>query len=337
VTVPARRLLITALLPVLAVSACRPGARPAPMVEDTALAASPSERLALIAKKCARIASCAHPHDPPQWRNPSACVDFWLARAADPDLELPACLSSALTCDAVVACLHPSHRGASAAFCRARPGAMTGCDGTNLVSCGVDDPEESTVLDCASLGAKCGDVVQAGGLSTHACVDPVRCPAELNKAWCNGALAVLSCHDGEIERTACKPGSTCQEHADADGEHFAMCEVPGHASCTTPGGKRCDGSRLVECEAHGHFGHEHTVDCAAEGLSCSLSDAGETCTNASPQCQGGHPSCEGNALVFCASGTHVRVDCAEIGLGPCEADGRGPDATCRSVSGREAR
>ncbi len=326
-TVPARRLM-TALLALLALS-CRAGARPLPATEDTGMAGSPSERLRAIARKCARIASCAHPHDAPQWRNPSACVDFWLAREGDPDMGAPSCLSSALTCDDVDACLHPRHPGPSAAFCRAHPGAMTGCEGTRLVSCGADDPEESTVVDCASLGATCGEIAQAGGLSTRACVDPARCPAELTKAWCDGPSAVLSCHDGEIERTACPAGATCQAHTDADGERTAMCETPGHTSCTSPGRTRCDGSRLVACEAHGHFGHEHTTDCAQAGLTCSVSDAGAVCTNASPECQAGHPSCEGSALSFCASGKRVRVDCGELGLGPSEADGRGPDATCR--------
>jgi hypothetical protein len=331
VTVPARRLIPIALPTLLVVCSCRAGAPPTP-ADWTGPATSPQARIPAIATTCARIASCAHPHDPPQWRNPSACVDFWVSALGDTpgEPELPSCLSSALTCSAVRACLHPSLTGASAAFCRAHPGAMTGCEGNALVSCGADDPEESTVLDCESLGAKCGDLTQAGGLSTHACIDPARCSAELTSAWCSGTLAVVSCHDGEIERTRCKAGTSCREHTDKDGEHAAMCEGPGHASCATPGKKRCDGNTLVECETHGHFAHEHAVDCTAAGLTCSLVDAGAACTSAMPRCMGGHPTCEGNALTFCAAGLRLGIDCNEIGLGPCEADGRGPDATCRT-------
>jgi hypothetical protein len=209
---------------------------------------------------------------------------------------------------------------------------MTGCEGTTLVSCGADDAEESTSVDCAALGAKCEPLLQAGGLSTHACVDPARCPPELTKAWCSGPRDLVSCHDGEIEVTACSQGASCNEHADKDGEHVAMCETPGHASCPTPGKKRCDGSRLVECETHGHFAHEHTIDCASAGLTCGLSDHGAACTRPTPECEGGHPTCDGKALVFCASGTLARVDCGDLGLGACEPDGRGPHATCRALS-----
>jgi hypothetical protein len=336
VTVPARRLK-TALFSLLAASSCRAGALKAPATEDRPPPPSSLATLSSIAQRCARIASCAHPHDSPQWRNPSACVDFWVAHGAGLDAEVPDCLSYALTCDAVSACLHPGRQKAPAAFCRAHPGSMTGCDGTALVSCGVDDPDESTILDCSSLGAKCGDIVQAGGLSTHACVDSERCPPDLTKAWCSGALAVIACHDGEIERTACTGGSSCREHVDEDGEHVAMCETPGHAKCGTPGSLHCDGTRLIACETHGHFAHEHAVDCAASGLACSVSDAGAACTSPKTECEGGHPTCENDALTFCAAGVRARIDCGEIGLGHCEVDGRGPDATCRPASLREAR
>jgi hypothetical protein len=333
VTVPSRRLISFALPSLLAVCSCRAGAPPTP-ADGMGAVASPQARIPAIAERCARIASCAHPHDPPQWRNPSACVDFWVSAVGDGpgETEVPGCLSSARTCGAVRACLHPSRSGSSAAFCRAHPGAMTGCDGTALVSCGADDPEESTALDCASLGAKCGDLTQAGGLSTHACVDPARCSTELTSAWCSGTRAVVSCHEGEIERTPCKAGTTCREHTDKDGEHVALCEGSGHASCTTPGKKRCDKSTLVECETHGHFAHEHAVDCATTGLGCSLVDGGAACTSATPACMGGHATCEGNTLAFCAAGVRVSIDCNDIGLGPCEADGRGLDATCRPSS-----
>ena len=263
-------------------------------------------------------------------------MDHWIMEAPGPAGPVMGCLSSALTCEAIDACLHSAPDPPSTAFCRAHPGAMTGCDGTSLILCGEDEPEESTTVDCASLGATCSALTEAGGLSTHACVDPARCPAELTKTWCDpragAGIAVLSCHDGEIERTVCPTGSTCQAHAEADGEQAATCEAKGHTSCAHPGSRRCEGSRLVRCEVHGHFGHERSVDCAAIGLVCTERESGAGCTDGPPQCAGGPATCEGEGLSFCAAGKRLRVDCRELGFGTCEADGRGPQATCRPAA-----
>jgi hypothetical protein len=325
--VTARRLIPAALSVALAVCSCR--ARPAPE-QKAPSAPSPADRLSTIAASCALVASCAHAHDAPDWRSPGACVDAWLAREGDPDDGLPRCLSSARTCDGVRACLHPSGRPDAhpARFCRAHPGAMTACEGDALIACSLDDPDESTSIDCVSLGARCGDLVQPGGLSTHACVDAARCPAEVTKAWCARRDELVLCHDGEIERTECKAGTICREHTDRDGELAASCDGPGHVACDTPGKRRCDGDALITCEAHGHFGHESVVDCARVGLACGVTTAGATCRSKAPRCERGHPACDGGDLVFCAAGVPVRVACAAIGLGACEADGRGPDAMC---------
>jgi hypothetical protein len=328
--VPLRHFFLLLVLPPLSVScSCRSASRLAPSAEDTSLAALPLARLAAIARRCARIASCAHPHDSPHFRDPGDCVDWWLMSAQDPKDPLPICLSAALTCEGIGKCLHPPAPDATAAYCRAHPGRMTDCDGTRLVVCSDDDPDEGTMVDCASLGAKCAPLARPGGITTHACVDGARCPLELTKAACDGPRAILSCREGAIDRVVCAPGSTCQTHMEDDGEQVAMCEAPGHVRCSTPGSRRCDGSRLVRCEALGHFGYERSVDCAAEALSCSTEDGGATCTDGPPQCTLGHASCEGNALAFCAAGRRFHVDCGDIGLGVCEADGRGPEAACR--------
>jgi hypothetical protein len=311
----------------LASVSCRPTSHSAPPFEDTTLNAPPSARLAAIARKCARVASCAHSHDPPYIRDPTACVDFWLS--SDERDPVPRCLSAAGTCDAVGACIHPPGQDEAAAYCRAHPGAMTACVERGLIACADDDPNESTRVDCSLMGAQCTEVKEPGGLTTRACVDPVRCPSELTKAWCDGSQAIVSCTGGALERTPCAPGSSCQSHVDGDGEQVAQCEVPGHTSCSLPGNHRCEGSGLVVCEAHGHFAHEHTVDCAAGGFVCSSFDGGAACTNGPPRCYPGHPTCEGNALAFCAGGTRVRIDCGELGLGTCDIDGRGTDAVCR--------
>jgi hypothetical protein len=316
-------------------SSCLAAQRPPRSAEDTSPLVSPSARLLAIAKRCARIASCAHAHDPPELREPGACVDLWLASAGEASANLPPCLSSADSCAKVRTCLDRTvaAEGRAApdpgsAFCRAHPGVTTTCDGTRLIVCGVDDPDESASVECATFGATCA-VVQSGGLTTRACVDPARCPSELTKAWCDGPAAVISCHDGEIERTACQTGSSCEAHTDGDGEKIAMCEVPGHVGCASPGTGRCDGSRLVQCEAHGHFGHERSVECAAAGLTCSQVERTASCTLGQPLCASGHASCDADALTFCAAGQRLHVSCSDIGLTRCEADGRGPEATCR--------
>jgi hypothetical protein len=318
-----------ALLLLPAACSCKAASRSPPAAEDTSRSLSLSVRLTTIARRCARIASCAHPHDSPSFRDPGACVDFWLTNAQDPKDPLATCLSAALTCEGVEKCLHPFSASAAARYCRDHPGHMTDCDGTRLVVCGGDDPDESTEVDCASLGAKCATLARPGGLTTHACADSTRCPEDLTRSACDGAGAVLSCHEGAVERVVCKAGSVCQAHTEGDGEQVAMCEAPGHVSCSTPGSRRCEGSRLVRCEAHGHFGHENAVDCASLALSCSGRDGEATCTDGPPECVGDHASCEGNALSFCAAGKRFHIDCGEIGLGVCEADGRGPEAACK--------
>jgi hypothetical protein len=303
------------------------GALPPP--EAATPGANPAARFAAIAQGCARIASCAHTHDPPYFRDPAACVDHWVASEPGNSDPLARCLGSASSCDAIDACLHSAPHPPATAFCLAHPGAMTGCDGSHAILCSEDDPDESTLVDCAAFGAKCLALTQAGGLSTHACVDPSRCPAELTKSWCDRAGAVFSCHDGEIERSACAPGESCQAHVERDGDQAAMCEAPGHAGCETPGSRRCEGSRLVRCEAHGHFGHERSIDCHDLGLVCTSGQGGARCTVGVPECAGGQATCEGNALSFCAAGQRLRVDCGALGLSTCEADGRGPQALCR--------
>jgi hypothetical protein len=317
------------LLLFVAACSCRAASRSPPSARDSNPDVLPSARLVALAKRCTRIASCAHPHDPPHFRDPGACVDWWLQSPPDPRDPLSTCLSAALTCEGIAKCLHPPAQESVAAYCRAHPGEMRACDGARLVLCSDDDPDESTMVDCGSLGARCAPMTHPGGLTTRACVDSARCPAEVTKATCDGPGAILLCNDGAIDRAVCKPGYTCEMHTEGDGEQAADCEVPGHVSCPVPGKRRCEGSRLIQCEAHGHFGHESSIDCAALALSCSADDGGARCTEGPPQCTG-RASCEGNVLSFCAAGKRLEIDCGEIGLGACEADGRGPDAVCRS-------
>jgi hypothetical protein len=307
-------------------------------------AASPAARLAEIARHCARIASCAHPHDPPRARDPSSCVDWWLAHEGDGDEPIPACLRVEGSCREVADCLHQGKDSRAVAYCRANPDALTGCDGSHLVSCGDDDVAESSLTDCAALEASCVEVRRAGGLLSHACVAPKVCPPERDFATCDGANVLVRCSEGAVDRVVCRAGTACRAHGHGDGEEFAMCEAPGHSPCGALGTRECDGSWLVECVAHGHYGHVRRIDCALQGLACQSTGgraacvaegsgrpgseecAGATCTGT--PCASGPAHCEGEALVFCAAGRSARASCAELGLGPCDPAARGPEAAC---------
>src|SRR5262249_13691718 len=126
-----------------------------------------------VAEKCARVASCAHAHDPPRLRDPGSCVDWFISRMepkgarGDP---MRACLVGAKTCDDVGACVHDKPDARAVAFCRAHKGVLTGCDGTALlVSCSEDDGTESTSVDCTALGGACEERRAAGGLLVRGC------------------------------------------------------------------------------------------------------------------------------------------------------------------------
>ncbi|HEY5242257.1 MAG TPA: hypothetical protein VIJ22_12350, partial [Polyangiaceae bacterium] len=129
-----------------------------------------SERIDRAARTCAKVASCAHPHDAPRDRDPSACVDAWVARAAADVNPFETCVAAAVGCEQVDACMRARGDAVATAYCRAHPGGRAGCDGNRLVECSEDDPAESSSTDCAAFGATCGDAPQAGGLLTRACV-----------------------------------------------------------------------------------------------------------------------------------------------------------------------
>lgn len=284
--------------------------------------------LGKVAEACARIASCAHGHDAPRLKDPGACVEWWLAhgdpRSPDP---LRKCLSDAKTCAQIGTCMHGAGDARAAAFCAARPGVVSGCEGDRLVSCGDDDAQESTVTDCAALGASCREMRAAGGLVVRACFAPQKCPAGAPEARCDGPGAVLACHDGAIDRIACPTGTTCEEHKDESGDATASCQLPGRRRCV-PGARRCDGDRLVECS--GAEGRVRVTDCAGFGLRCTGQGPRAGCyVPANVECDKEMlPKCQDGSVVFCAEGRITKVSCAAIGMGACNPNARGLVAAC---------
>jgi hypothetical protein len=289
------------------------------------------EALPTVARGCARIASCAHPHDPSRARDPGACVDWWLAHASDVDEPIPPCLRQADTCATVDRCLHQGADPGAVAYCVAHPGVAGGCDAARFVSCGDDDVAESTLTDCAALGGVCAQGKAAGGLVSYGCVAPRLCPKDQDRAWCDGASSVLRCSEGSIERIACRSGTRCRAHVHGDGLEFAMCEAEGHRDCPEPGTRRCVGARLEECAAHGHYAHVRTTDCAALGLTCGGAAGRASCVSPGNACSPGPPACEGEAIAFCAAGRRLTIACGALGLGACDPAARGPEAACRAM------
>jgi len=299
------------------------------MLEDLSRVSSGSERIDALARKCARIASCAHRHDAPLFRDPATCVEYWLDHEDDTIDPVPSCLSSATSCGDVEACLHGNGSERAASYCVAHPGVATACDGNTLVRCVKDDPNESTVTDCGVASATCGEIHTAGGLLERACLSNGACGRDVHRTRCDGPGTVESCHDQVLERTPCRPGTLCRAHVDDDGEELATCEGPHEQPCDSIGQRVCHGSTLVRCEAHGHHGREESVDCAALGLSCGTAAGHASCAMGEPsECGTSSTRCERGMLVFCAAGKTERIACKDLGLGPCDTEGKGPVALC---------
>lgn len=313
---------------IVTLAACGPSAQTAPPTTPP-----PPDGFAHVdhvARACAKIASCAHAHDAPRDRDPSACVDGWLTRVTPTDDGVfLRCVNAATSCAALDACAKQrAGDPAAATYCRAHPGEPTACADGRLVTCVEDDPDESTSIDCAAMKATCGESHAAGGLVTRGCVSPALCPAGAPDARCDGN-AIVTCRDGAVERTACAAGVKCVEHRGGDGVQAAVCEDGRHAHCKEIGRSRCDGGRLVQCIPHGQIGEERVIDCGAAGLACDASAAKPVCALPGQRaCEAGAPRCEGDALAFCAAGRAAKVKCTDIGFARCDPNGHGHEASC---------
>jgi hypothetical protein len=325
---------VVAAAVVLAAAAACGGQEPPPKLPPEVSKPTDPSWLDGVAAACAKVASCTHAHEAPRLRDPGACVDWWIAhtdpKAPDP---LQRCLGDAKTCDQVNACMHGGGDARAVEFCAKRPGVVSGCDGERFVSCGDDDALESSVIDCARMGATCRETRAAGGLVIRGCFSPQKCPPGAPEARCDGN-AVLSCRDGAMERVECKPGTRCEERRDDSGEAVASCELPGQRRCTALGVGRCEDDRLVECEREGPSGKLRVSDCAGMGLKCLGVGPRAGCyVPANVECDKELlPRCDGGRLVFCAAGRVTKISCASLGLGPCNAAARGPMAACEDNS-----
>jgi hypothetical protein len=289
--------------------------------------------IAKMAQACAMVSACTHGHDGSPFRDPRSCIDWWLS---EPDAKEPLrrCHGEAQTCDQISICVQGGGDTRAAAFCRDRPGVVSGCDGERLVSCGEDDSHPSTVVDCAAMGAACREVRAAGGLVVRACQAPQKCGAGAPETRCDGAGAVISCRDGGYERVACRPGTSCEELHDESGELMASCEALGHVRCDGRAPRRCQDDRLVECDRAGRGSKARVVDCVAQGLRCAGLGPRAACSVPNVDCDRALlPKCEGSSLVFCAAGRLTKLSCTSLGFAGCDPAARGSIAACSGQAG----
>jgi hypothetical protein len=318
---------VIAVAPVLAIVVACGGQEPPAKPPGAPSPPKDPPALAQVAQACARATSCTHAHDASRFRDPGACVEWWVS---EPEKEpLRQCLEQAKSCDQVSGCLHGGGDTRAAAFCSARPGVVSGCDGDRLVSCAEDD-RESSVVDCAAIGGTCRESKIAGGLVVRSCWSPQKCAPGAPEARCEGPGAVISCHDGAYERVTCRPGTTCEERHDETGEPTASCELPGRRRCDARGVRHCEDDRLVECDQTGHASKARVTDCVGFGLRCAGIGPRAGCyVPTDVECDKELlPKCDGGSLVFCAAGRISKVACGAIGLGACDPSAKGPMAAC---------
>lgn len=331
---PSRFLVPLLVVPAVALVAACPSPPPPPPVAPAPLRmndAGTPEWLDDVAARCAKIASCAHGHDTPRLRDPGACIDWWVAHVRTRTDPVQTCLAAAKGCDEIAACTRGSVGDPrAAAYCTAHPGTLTACDGNAFVSCSGEEEGGSARVDCAAVSGKCEEHKAPGGLLVRGCYSPALCPEGAPEERCDGVGAMVSCHDGVVEKTVCVSGARCAPHKEENGQMGATCEpVAGDVHCADVGARYCSKDQLVECIVHGHFGDARVSDCRALGLRCAGGGPRAACVIDKPlECEPGPARCDGEDLAFCAAGRRIKVSCRGLGLGPCDPDGQGPAASC---------
>ena len=310
----------------LVVVACG-GSEPPPKAPAPPPPPADPPALAAIAQACVRASACTHAREGSRFRDPGACVDWWLTDSQEEPLRK--CLVAAKSCADVATCSQGGGDARAATFCQ-KPGVVSGCDGDRLVSCGEDDAHPTTILDCAGFGASCRDVKSASGIVVRACAAPAKCGAGSVDARCDGAGAATSCRDGAYERVACRPGTACQEYRDESGEQVASCEPIGSARCEGRAFRRCEQDRLVDCENVGRATKAVVTDCVGLGFHCRGIGPRAGCVVPSDvECDKAMlPKCDGSSLTFCAAGRLEKIACGSLGFSSCAPAGKGAIASC---------
>jgi len=253
-------------------------------------------------------------------------VDWYTVNARD-EAPLADCVMSAKSCADMTTCTHARADAVAATFCKAHPGVLTTCEGSELLTCEGDGSDESTALDCSTLGGTCGER-KTGGLVVRGCVSARLCPQGAPEHRCDGD-AVIDCDEGIADKNACPPGSRCVAGTDVYGAPSARCRSASGRECTIGGGAFCEGDVAYVCVQNGRFAGLHTADCGALGLGCAVRAGHVSCVRRGPPaCPPEPATCVSGALRFCASGELFQVSCKELGFAGCDPAGGGGEALC---------
>lgn len=214
------------------------------------------------------------------------------------------CAENASSCTEALSCASRNH---GPDFCAAHP--TTVCDGDLSVACPSGSDWGTEIYDCAALGMKC---VNGSCTDGNSCSGPI----VLN---CSGSRIVgcdlLSMTQASVDCATVYPGGTCgslnggtvqclpakQELCPSFTGSTYQCADNVLYGCDGPRKSRLDCSRLdSDCTTDAEFG----PDCVPRA---------HDCTYESPD------QCHGTALSICVDGRYQDIDCASLGLGPCQA------------------
>lgn len=185
----------------------------------------------------------------------------------------------------------------------------------HIVECGGAASDCDSGLECASFGHGPEYCASHPGSS---CDGAVRVVCDAESGW-----AVLSedCADRGLE---------CIDVGGAAGSR-AVCTDGRSCDPTMDAGPICEGSRLVRCTSDGL---RSSTDCAGLPIDATcgtyIDDAGAEqtgCVSTGPACVAADARCEGTVAIGCGNGREVRLDCAALVEGHCEA----PDGGLRCV------
>jgi hypothetical protein len=180
--------------------------------------------------------------------------------------------------------------------------------------CGLQSDSCTSLRACAMHGA---NAEACSGRGKNGVVGFCDVDGRALTCWHDQTLAVRDCPRGGEQCLVVGGQATC-----------SLGPCPGNV---VEGEKpRCSpsGTHLLHCEK----GKLASLDCAAFGLKCSVSNDGTAgCASSGPSCPAGAARCEGNVSVGCVNGHEVRVDCGAAGL-TCSQNASGGTAVGACVA-----
>ncbi len=224
------------------------------------------------------------------------------------DLEAFAdCARQAKDCTEALTCVSHGH---GPTYCAAYPG--NSCDGDLAVGCPVGTASPgwaSTVSDCAALGMKC---IQAGYCSDgNACSGPIVLTCLGSRLTSCVLLAKIQ---SSVDCATVYPGGRCGAFNE---DLQCLPQVSELCPESTEIARGCSGNVLLGCDGP----RASKLDCSALASDCVVDNFGRAdCVARAQECTSSSPDlCHGSAISICVDGRYQDVDCASLGLGPCQA------------------